>query len=106
MLYVVFREFPMTGVPFEGLMTDVQAFDRFLTPEEAIAYTTCAQVGHGNYQTNLHQTCFSTPPRTWRETLSTGATWTSGRGPTSTASSWSTRPTCALERQESEAASS
>ena len=46
MLYVVFREFPMTGVPFEGLMTDVQAFDRFLTPEEAIAYTTCAQVGH------------------------------------------------------------
>ena len=55
MLYVVFREFPMTGVPFEGLMTDVQAFDRFLTPEEAIAYTTCAQVGCGNYQRNFTQ---------------------------------------------------
>merc|ERR1719402_27016 len=42
-LSIGIREFPMTGVPFEGLMTDVQAFDRFLTPEEAIAYTTCAQ---------------------------------------------------------------
>ena len=38
------REFPYTGKQFIGLLTDVQFFSRWIEPEEAIDYTTCAKV--------------------------------------------------------------
>ena len=35
------REFEFTGVPFNGMVTDVQLFSKVLSAEEATGYTSC-----------------------------------------------------------------
>ena len=40
-LSIGYREFQFTGVPFQGMVTDVQLFSKFLSFEEATGYTSC-----------------------------------------------------------------